>query len=73
MIDNPEETPQGPLNPNALTLADASRMLTKLCGQAFPVEMFEDDQAAGAPANPDATINVVHLTAWAVNEMGYGD
>jgi hypothetical protein len=71
MTDNPEETAQGPLNPNALTLPDAARLLSKACGQPIAEEMFQEDLASGAPANPDGTINLVHFGAWLVKERGY--
>jgi len=60
-----------PLNPNALTLADVVRLLAK----AGPVTeaMLRADLAAGAPANPDGTIHLVHYAAWLVREMSGGD
>jgi hypothetical protein len=35
--------------------------------------MLEADRAAGAPANPDGTVNLVHYAAWLVKESGRGD
>jgi hypothetical protein len=62
-----------PLSPTSLTVADAARLLTRAGGQAVTVAMLEADLAAGAPANADATINLVHYAAWLVREMGSRD
>jgi hypothetical protein len=34
--------------------------------------MLEADVDAGAPTNPDGTINLVSFAAWLVQEMGRG-
>jgi hypothetical protein len=73
MADAPDGTPGASLNPNALTLSDAARLLSKTGGQPITEEMLEDDVAAGAPTNADGTINLVHFGAWLVKEMGRGD
>ena len=57
------------LNPMSLTPADAARLLTKAGGQPVPLETIQADLAAGAPANADGTINLVHYAAWLVREM----
>jgi hypothetical protein len=57
------------LNPTSLTLADAARLLTKAGGQPVRVEAIQADLAAGAPANADGTINLVHYAAWLVREV----
>ena len=61
------------LNPNAMSLADAARLLARVGGQVVTVEMLQADVAAGAPTNADGTINLVHYAAWLVKEMGRGD
>ena len=61
------------LNPNALPLADAARLLGRVGGQAVTIEMLQADVAAGAPTNADGTINLVHYAAWLLKEMGRGD
>jgi len=60
-----------PLNPNALTVADAVQLLAK----AGPVTeaMLRADLAAGAPANPDGTIHLVHYAAWLALETSGAD
>jgi len=61
------------LNPTALPVADAARMLSKLGGQPVTAEMLGMDLAAGAPTNADGTLNRVRYAAWLVKEMGRGD
>jgi hypothetical protein len=69
MSENVEKTPVSGLNPSALALADAARLLSKVGGQAVTAEMLQADIAAGAPTNANGTLNLVHYTAWLVREM----
>lgn len=57
------------LNPAALTVEDAARVLSRMGGKPVTVDMLEADIDAGAPTNPDGTINLVHYAAWLVKEM----
>ncbi|HKQ49678.1 MAG TPA: hypothetical protein VJZ71_16515 [Phycisphaerae bacterium] len=57
------------LNPNALSVDDAARMLSAAGGQLITAEMIQADLAAGAPVNGDGTINLIHYGAWLVKEM----
>ena len=61
------------LNPTSLTVADAARLLTRASGQPVTAETLQADLDAGAPANADGTINLVHYAAWLVREMGSRD
>ncbi|HZZ80639.1 MAG TPA: hypothetical protein VFE62_19200 [Gemmataceae bacterium] len=63
----------GKLNPNSLTVADAARLLSRAGGDPVTVGMLQADLEAGAPANADGTINLLHYAAWLVKEMGRGD
>lgn len=65
-------TPAARLNPAALPVADAARVLTRLGGKAVTEAMLRADINAGAPTNPDGSINLVHYAAWLVKEMGAG-
>ena len=67
-----DESPR-PINPTALALPDAARLLVKVGGQSITAETLRQDVAAGAPTNPDGTLNLVHYAAWLVKEMGRGD
>jgi hypothetical protein len=62
-----------PLNPTALALADAARALSQVSGHTITEEMLRADVEAGAPTNPDGTLNLVHYGAWLAKEMGRGD
>lgn len=58
------------LNPAAMPLRDAARLLAKVGGQTVSEEMLRGDIDAGAPTNLDGTLNLVHYAAWLVKEMG---
>jgi hypothetical protein len=66
-----EHTPSTSARPGALPLADAARLLSKVGGRLVTVEMLQKDIDAGAPTNPDGTINIVMYAAWLVR--GYSD
>jgi hypothetical protein len=74
-MDATPEADAGPakLNPAALTIADAARLLTKAGGQPVTEAMLAADRAVGAPANPDGTVNLVHYAAWLVKESAGRD
>ena len=57
------------LNPAAMPVGDAARMLSRAGGQRVTEAMLRADIDAGAPTNPDGTINLVHYAAWLVKEM----
>jgi hypothetical protein len=64
---------EGPkLNPTALPLADAARLLSAVGGQIVTDAMLAADVAAGAPTNADGTLNLVHYAAWLVKETTGG-
>jgi len=68
-----DENGKPSLSPTSLTVADAARLLTKVGGQPVTIAMLETDLAAGAPANADSTINLVHYAAWLVREASSRD
>jgi len=63
----------GRLNPAALSVADAARVLTRLGGGEVTEAMLRADINAGAPTSTDGSINLVHYAAWLVKEMARGD
>lgn len=73
MAENAGKSPVSGLNPNALTLPDAARMLSRVSGQSITETMIRADIEDGAPANANGTINLVHYGAWLVKEMALGD
>ena len=58
-----------PVNPSAMTLADAARLLSKVGGRSITEAMLKDDVATGAPTNADGTLNLIHFAAWLVKEV----
>jgi hypothetical protein len=69
-----DETPAGAgLNPNALSPADAAKLLSKLGGGRVTEEMLRADLAAGAPGNADGTIHLVRYAPWLLKEADRGD
>ena len=60
------------LNPAALGVADAARVLSRSGGKPVTEEMLRADIDAGAPKNANGTINLVHYAAWLVKEMSVG-
>ena len=61
------------LDPTALSLDDAARLLAAVGGVRITREMLETDVKTGAPAHPDGTINLVHYAAWLAREMARGN
>ncbi len=61
------------LNPAALPVADAARLLSAAGGTRVTAEMIQADLGAGAPTNADGTINLVHYAAWLVKETSGRD
>ncbi|MBS0186934.1 MAG: hypothetical protein JSS51_02625 [Planctomycetes bacterium] len=60
------------LNPAAMPVADAARVLTRLGGKPVTDAMLHADIDAGAPVNADGSLNLVHYAAWLVKEMSAG-
>lgn len=70
---NAEGRQPGPLNPQALRLADMAHVLSASGSSPVTVEMLQVDIDNGAPRNPDGTMNLVHYAAWLVKEISSGD
>ena len=52
------------VNPAALVVADAARLLAKASSEPVTEAMIRGDIDDGAPTNPDGTVNLVHYAAW---------
>jgi hypothetical protein len=57
----------------ALNAEQLAKVLSTAGGRRITEEMIRADMDAGAPVNPDGTINLIHYTAWLVKEMAGGD
>ena len=62
-----------PIDPSALSITDAARLLSKAGGRIVNEAALQLDIDDGAPTNPDGTINLVNFTAWLVREVACGD
>ena len=60
------------LDPNRLSVEQAAKLLSAAAKIRVPAEQIAADLDAGAPQNPDSTINLMHYAAWLVKEMGRG-
>ena len=63
------DDPKNPINPSALAIPDAARLLAKVSGRPIAEELLRRDISAGAPTNPDGTLNLVRYAAWLVREL----
>jgi hypothetical protein len=52
------------VNPAALAVADAARLLAKASSEPVTEAMIRGDIDDGAPTNTDGTVNLVHYAAW---------
>ena len=70
-MENDEVRPS--IRPAAISIADAARVLSSAGGGKVTEAMLSADITAGAPTNPDGTLNLVHYAAWLVKETPDGD
>ena len=57
------------LNPMALTIDQAARVLSAAGPRPVTPDMVRDDIDDGAPTNADGTLNLVLYAAWLIHEM----
>ena len=50
----------------ALNAEQLAKVLSAAGGRRITEEMICADMDAGAPVNPDGTVNLIHYTAWLV-------
>ncbi|MCA8950243.1 MAG: hypothetical protein KDE27_12130 [Planctomycetes bacterium] len=58
-----------PLRISSLRVEDLAQLLEQ-AGVAAAPRTVAADLEAGAPTNPDGTVNLVHYAAWCVRELG---
>jgi len=62
------------INPAAMSVDEMVRALAAMGGRFATAEAVRSDIDAGAPVNPDGTMNLVHYAAWlAKEEAARGD
>ena len=59
----------GGLRLTALTVDQIAKILSSAGGRRITEEMIAADIEAGAPTNPDGTVNLIWYTAWIVKEL----
>jgi hypothetical protein len=62
--------PDGKLNPLRLAPADAARLLSKAGGKPVDERQIVEAVEAGAPVDNGGDLNLVHLGAWLLREIG---
>ena len=62
-----------PLTPTHLAIPAAVAVLRAAGARHVSEEALRRDLAAGAPTNPDGTVNLLHYAAWLAREAGRGD
>ncbi len=55
----------------ALTVEQAALLLRRSGSQRITAEAIRTDLAAGAPANPDGTLNLIAYGAWLVQVLAH--
>ena len=65
------ESPES-MNPRALPIDVAARMLSKAGARKITEDMIRADVDTGAPTNADGTLNLVHYAAWNVRQIAGG-
>jgi len=67
------EISQDGLRLTALTIPQVAKVLSAAGSQMINEQMVRQDIDAGAPVNPDGTVNLIHYAAWLVREVAGGD
>lgn len=52
-----------------MPLAEAAALFARFRTRHTTVDRIRADLAAGAPANPDGTLNLIHYAAWLAREL----
>jgi hypothetical protein len=69
----PDGTERPSMSLTHLPLGDVARILAKSGAPSLTEDMVREDLEAGAPCNPDGTINLISYTAWLVRALADGD
>jgi hypothetical protein len=68
-----EPKPGNRLSLTALRVDELAAVLSRAGGRPVTAEMIQRQIAAGAPLNPDGTVNLIQFTAWLAREVARGD
>ena len=64
------EISAGRIDPLAMTIAQAAKVLSAVSGERITDDMLRADVEAGAPVTADGRINLVYYAAWLVQQEG---
>ena len=56
----------------ALEIGDAARVLSAASGERITADMIQRDLKAGAPPNPDGSINLIEYAGWVIKQSHGG-
>lgn len=68
-LANAHQADAGTLRLTAVPVEQAATLLRRSGSQRASVEDLRADLAAGAPANPDGTINLIAYGAWLIRTL----
>ena len=60
------------IDPTRISPDELAQILTAAGSVPITTATIRAHIAAGAPTNDDATLNVIHYTAWLAARLGYG-
>jgi len=63
------DLPSAGLKITALTLNDAATVLGRASGRSVTIDVLRTHVRAGAPTNPDGTLNMIAYAAWLVKNV----
>ena len=72
-MTTPEEssdTPADRIDPLAMTVAQAAKVLSAVSSERITEEMICADVEAGAPVTADGRVNLVYYAAWLIQHEG---
>ncbi len=64
-----QNSPKPALKLTTLSVENTALLLSKSSGQTVSAETIREDIEAGAPTNPDGTVNLIHYAAWLAREV----
>jgi len=70
MSEDSSEIPADRIDPLAMTVAQAAKVLSAVSGERIAEEMIRADIDAGAPTTADGRLNLVYYAAWLVQQEG---
>jgi hypothetical protein len=73
IVKNMNPPTPGPVDPKRLSPDDLARLLAAAGSKHGTSATVAADIDAGAPTNPDGTVNLICYAAWLVKEMAHGN